>query len=203
MNFVRHHFFLISLVILIIVGGFSFLNTISINYASLLDSPVKNNVEMALRNNDINFFSKLEYKNYENIDSLTKEYKNKMDIYVYEDLNYIFFSFLAIKENSSVLIPVYGIIDKALGVIEVNPEISFSLDYINKNTLQFINNSNFPVPIDSSFLLLPDDIHGSIVSSRNVLNRKESFKFVSEMEIPTGIKQLENLTYGYKVILDN
>jgi hypothetical protein len=203
MKFIRHPFFLLTLIILIIVGGFSFLNLISINYANILESPSKNQLEVALKNNDINFFSKLEYKHYENIDSLTKIYQNKMDIYVYEDLSYIFFSFLAIKENSSVLIPVYGVIDKKLGLIEINPEISFSLDYINKNTLQFINNSNFPVPIDNSFLLLPDDIKGSIISNNDIMNRKDSFKFVSETEIPNTIKQLENITYGYKVILDN
>lgn len=157
----------------------------------------------ALEKNDEQFFidisNEMTEKNREYfIENILKKYEKKMDISVFQKNNFLFYSFLGIKQNSTLLENVYGSWNAKTKKITTFDEITFSIMQQTEHSITITNNSNIAVPVKQSFILIPSEIKGEITFSEKLLLPGDSFIFTSEKNIPENIFQIESLYYGYK-----
>ena len=171
--------------------------------------------DILMENTDSQCFSALETSNKkyfidlsgnQNIDffitDIVDQYPKKMDIVVLQKKNFLFYSFLGLKENSSVLHSVYGSWNSKTQKLTVADEIIFSIMVQENNQIIFTNNSDIAIPIDNSFLLLPSEDKGIVTFSEDLLLPGDSFIFTGEKRLPEYIFLLESLSYGYKAIIE-
>lgn len=166
--------------------------------AELLSESFSEKFINALQENDTEFFTIISP---EQSDAFVTEvitaYPKKMDLLVVEESPHLFFSFLGIRENSSILSPIYGTWNGKEKNLEYNTPLSVSIMEQSDNSITFTNTSKTPFPVDDNTLLLPKDIKGSITFSNKLLQPGDSFVFTSPQTIPPFIFQIESLTYGY------
>jgi len=134
------------------------------------------------------------------------KFVQKIDIQIITKENFLFFSFLGIKENSTVLHNIYGIYNKDTDTIQTFPKITFQIsDFKPENkTITLKNISKFAIPTDAYLMLLPQNI--KIFSENNEQNMvlpNESITFIfknSSNTLPpkNAIQRIESIKFGYK-----
>ena len=134
------------------------------------------------------------------------KFVQKIDIQIITKENFLFFSFLGIKENSTVLHNIYGIYNKDTDTIQTFPKITFQIsDFKPENkTITLKNISKYAIPTDAYLMLLPQNI--KIFSENNEQNMvlpNESITFIlknSSNKLPpkNAIQRIESIKFGYK-----
>jgi len=134
------------------------------------------------------------------------KFVHKIDINIITKENFLFFSFLGIKENSTVLHNIYGIYNKDINIIQKFPKITFQIsDFKTANkTITLKNISKFAIPTGAYLILLPQNIKiFSENNEQNMLLPNESTQFIvknnSKKSLSINeIHFIESVKFGYK-----
>lgn len=199
-----------------IVSGFfsSFLLFLSVSFliflgiwwnnnsgADLLDSQVEQEFAQAIKENNQNYFKNFDDNNDEWFSKTLSPYPQKMEIKTFQKNNFIFFSFLGLQKNSSVLHSVYGSWNSKTQKLTSFDLITFSIMEKNNFSVTLTNTSSIAIPLDDSFIGFPNDVKGEVIFSENLLLPGDAFVFKSTDLLSESLAQLENITYGYKAII--
>ena len=100
----------------------------SFSKADLLSESLSNKFHTALVDNDIDFFTILSPNDAaEFSETVLTPFPRKMDIVTLEDSSYLFFSFLGLQDESSVLKPMYGVWNPKYKSLTHSPAIMVSI----------------------------------------------------------------------------
>ncbi len=152
----------------------------------------------ALTENNTRYFSKLSSGTIL-IDTLNS-FKHILDIKTETHEDSLFFSFLGLKKESSILHNVYGIYNKTKNTISLSPPLSVSLNLDTQHaTLTITNTSKEIFPADKTLIILPYNI--TIQSDKTDIlqeNETKTYFITKELTQFPHITFIESVSYGYK-----
>lgn len=183
--------------------------------ANILDENLEKKLVSALEENDESFLSSFfseknneeesvkSEKYQEMMFLLTEKFEHKMDIEVLQRNEFLFFSFLGIEKNSTVLHPVFGNWNNDTQKLTVFPQFSVSVmenkERNGVHEIVFTNSSAFAFPVTEQLLLLPYEKEGYSPFSESLLLPGDSFSFVADSFIPQKLSHIESIQYGFSV----
>lgn len=119
-----------------------------------------------------------------------------------QERDQVFFSFLGIKQNSSVLHNAFGAFSiSARKDFVFMPSFSARITKSTSDSITIQNTSGFSYPLDGVLLILPSDAQGTAIYEGNLLDPQENATIYFEKSLPKELLILESLSHGFKVQL--
>lgn len=191
-------YIIFSLIILAFIGVL-FITTSPV--ASLFDFSEKTQWKTELLNANTNFFKTLAGED-NPLSEIIEEYSLISEVQTEKIEEYTFFSFLGTKPNTSILSSFYGFYNGNKQTITTNPPLLFSILQKQPLKLYVVNQSEYPVPIDGDFFLMPQNIKVKRASEEKIIYPGDFVIFEPMSgEIPDGFLKIESLKYGFIISL--
>jgi len=162
---------------------------------------------LALQNQNNEYFHALSnIKDNIFTETIFTPFLNTLDTKVFHKNNHLFFSFLGVKKQSSILHNVYGSYDKQTANLTAFPNLFMQISEINidANEITLTNNSNTILPIKKSLMLMPQNIKIYTNSNKIILLEPNSnITLIGSKILPKKdkIQYIENIDFGYKAII--
>ncbi len=205
-SYMKIVFLTIFIFTVMVIGSFSaqkYFSDITQNVQTReISNSEKNAFAKAIQTNDEHYFSSLtDTSSQKKLIQELQKFTHKLDITIETKNEYLFFSFLGLKPNSSFLHTVYGSYSKKNTHLILFPNLHVAIHDFNKNqlTLTITNTSDTILPADKDLILMPQNI--TITSEhKTVLLPHESKQYFLTKEIndTKHITFLESVKYGYK-----
>ena len=207
----KKQFYKIAFISFLLIIFTFFILSISKNFISHFAdiSDNTNNIDIttefkiAIETNNLEYFKKISSQNNNTLNNLEKfkknafePFKHKLDIFVFQKENHVFFSFLGLKKNSSVLYNIFGTYNKKTKKLENLPTLSIKIINLDKNakTITIQNTSNTILPIKNSLMIMPQNIKIENINSVDFTELIKPNQKITFNILEYNINRLNNLS---------